>query len=436
MPIPFHPYAEIFPMMAPADFAGLVEDVRANDIREKIVVWDGAILDGRNRYRAGLEAGLIDADDGPDRSKYFHRFIPDIDGDPLKFVLSKNLHRRHLTTGQRAYAMAEYETLRHGGARKPDAVQDANLRVEETRAELAERGHVSERSIASAATVRDHGVPELKSAVRQGEIAVSAAERIARMPEEEQPAAVAAVLPSGNRSIMASRQEPDDSLDYFPTAPWATRALFECVLPQIGVRKIESAWEPACGEGHMAEVLSEYANVVLASDIHAYGYGEPHDFLGRRIELINPQVDWIITNPPFGPAEDFAHKALSSAKAGVALFVRWQWIETVGRYERLFSRHPPTLVCPFVERVPVHRGRWEPKGDTATAYCWIVWHKQSPSWNTGLPTLLYWIPPGRRAALTKPDDAERFTAHPVIKRPRDSSGSPITFDRDTGEVAA
>jgi hypothetical protein len=65
---------------------------------------------------------------------------------------------------------------------------------------------------------------------------------------------------NGARAIMGSRVEPSDSLDYFPTPPWATRALIEKVLPQVACRDTgrQIAWEPACGEGHMAEVLAEY----------------------------------------------------------------------------------------------------------------------------------------------------------------------------------
>src|SRR5262245_14564477 len=100
---------------------------------------------------------------------------------------------------------------------------------------------------------------------------------------------------------MASRQEPADSLDYFPTPPWATRALVEHVFPALGIRPSDlagmDALEPACGEGHMAEPLAEYFGRVIATDLHDYGYGEaPVDFLDESTKL---DADWIITNPPF-----------------------------------------------------------------------------------------------------------------------------------------
>jgi hypothetical protein len=83
---------------------------------------------------------------------------------------------------------------------------------------------------------------------------------------------------------MARRREPPDALDFFCTPPWATRALFRHVLPAIGVEAAVSVWEPACGEGHMAALIEEFARgPVVASDIFGgYGYGlAPIDFLNE-----------------------------------------------------------------------------------------------------------------------------------------------------------
>jgi len=191
----------------------------------------------------------------------------------------------------------------------------------------------------------------------------------------------------------------------------------ERVLPHIpdvdfAIRE-QKCWEPACGEGHMAEVLREYFRSVDASDIHDYGYEcrSPVDFLGRGVE--GTRADWIITNPPFEDrALAFALRALERARVGVALFVQLRWLETIERYERLFKPTPPTVIGIFAERVPLCMGRWEPEGTTATAYMWLVWVKDL------VPQAPLWIPPGCREALTRPDDVKRFTAHPVSRRKR------------------
>ncbi|TGN90959.1 methyltransferase [Bradyrhizobium yuanmingense] len=208
---------------------------------------------------------------------------------------------------------------------------------------------------------------------------------------------------------MSGRVEPDDSLDYFPTPPFATRALIELVFAHLKlVVKHASAREPACGEGHIAEVLAEYFARVFASDIHAYGYGDVQDFLD---EHTSQTADWFITNPPFGElAESFLLRMLQLARVGVAIFVRLQWLEGEGRYERIFSKTPPTLVAFFTERVPLCKGRWDPEGGTATAYLWLVWVRGRK------PQAPFWIPPIARKTLTRPDDAARFTQQPVARR--------------------
>ena len=209
-----------------------------------------------------------------------------------------------------------------------------------------------------------------------------------------------------NPAVMASRREPPDSLDYFPTPPWATRALFVHVLRELGLTpNIESAWEPACGEGHMAAVMAEWARHVVASDVFDYGYGRGVvDFLDPAAGGVFPPCDWIITNPPFVAGHAFATLALERAVDGVALLVRSVWTEGVDRWRYLFEPRPPAAIAQFVERVPMVKGRWDPSAKTATAYCWVVWLKHAPP---GAGTKFVWIPPCR-AELTRPDDIARF----------------------------
>lgn len=241
---------------------------------------------------------------------------------------------------------------------------------------------------------------------------------------------------NGARTVMSSRQEPGDSLDYFPTPPWATRALFEHVLPIFG-GPVDHVWEPACGEGHITAVLEEYArSTVIATDIFDYtrdgrmppSWWRTFDFLDLT-ETTPPVVEWIITNPPFDDkASRFVLRALDLATVGAAMFFRLQWLETIDRYEAIFRDHPPLVVAPFVERVNLCKGRWDPDGSTATAYCWIVWksRKREQYHDHSARTALFWIPPGCREALTRPTDRERFTAHPVLPITNGEDGSEST----------
>src|ERR1700724_332280 len=105
--------------------------------------------------------------------------------------------------------------------------------------------------------------------------------RVARAAAESEDELSMALRAKGFTAVMAQRCEPPDALDWFPTPPWATRALFRHVLPALGVDAICSVWEPACGEGHMAAVIEEFASSqVIASDIFDYGFGQvPVDFI-------------------------------------------------------------------------------------------------------------------------------------------------------------
>lgn len=204
-------------------------------------------------------------------------------------------------------------------------------------------------------------------------------------------------VPSGAGAVMASRHEPNTSLDFFPTPPWATRALMEHV---IGNRWQEyTAWEPACGEGHMVRPLREYFKTVCESDVHDYGGNRIHDFTMSYLpEHWESQIDWVITNPPFKDAEKFIGRGLEIATVGVAIFVRLAFVEGIGRYNNLFRPHPPSIIAQFTERVPILRGRLDKDASSATAYCWIVWRKNQlhPQLQAGQRTIFQWIQPCRR----------------------------------------
>lgn len=185
-------------------------------------------------------------------------------------------------------------------------------------------------------------------------------------------------------AVMQQRSEAHDSLDDFPTPPWATRALCERII-EGGMWS--SCREPAANRGHMVKPLREYFSTVDASDIHDYGAGFPvRDYLFGSCDA----VDWTITNPPFRLAEQFIAKALEESRCGVAVIVRSAFLEGQGRYERLFNVRPPSHVLQFTERVVMHKGRLSANGSTATAYCWLVWKVGHPC------TEFEWIAPCRK----------------------------------------
>src|SRR5215471_9389533 len=109
---------------------------------------------------------------------------------------------------------------------------------------------------------------------------------------------------------MPLRYRGQSDLDDYPTPPWVTRSLFRYAVQ--GAWESYSCLEPACGRGHMADVLREYFSSVVASDVADYGYGEVRDFLAEPAQ----QSDWVVTNPPYVLAERFAARAIATARVG------------------------------------------------------------------------------------------------------------------------
>jgi N6-adenosine-specific RNA methylase IME4 len=190
----FHPLANLFPLIEGRDFDELVADVHQHGLREPVVLHEGMILDGRNRYRACKAAEM------PPRFETF------TGSDPVAYVISINLRRRHLSEAQRGMVAAAVANLRDG-QRADLAARSANLRTLPgvaqpsppiSTAKAAELLNVSARTVEAAQSVLKHGTPELADKVRAGAVSVSAAADVARLPELEQRDIVA----KGEREIL------------------------------------------------------------------------------------------------------------------------------------------------------------------------------------------------------------------------------------------
>ncbi len=152
-----HPAAQAFPEMTAAELQELADDIKQTGLAHPVVRdAHGIILDGRNRLKACEIAGV---------EPRFETYRGD---NPVGFVVSSNLKRRHLNTSQRAMVAAARAALLN----------------------------VSERSVKDAAVVRSSGQPEIISLVERGELSVSAAANRIRKPEPE-----AALTPIGIADI-------------------------------------------------------------------------------------------------------------------------------------------------------------------------------------------------------------------------------------------
>lgn len=174
------------------------------------------------------------------------------------------------------------------------------------------------------------------------------------------------ILSGNNRKIDAHPE------DYYATDPKAVEILLknESFHPYI--------WEPACGGGHVSEVLLRHGYRVKNSDIIDRGY--PNTEIINFLSVTKDQIAGdhsrdIITNPPYKYAKEFVEKALeiSMDSTKVAMFLKLTFLEGQARRE-LFKRYPPKKIYVFSGRVECAKNG-EFTGGSAVAYAWFIWEK-------------------------------------------------------------
>lgn len=207
---PVHPAADIFPMLTGTELKTLADDIAEHGLREPVWLWrdpdDGItyLLDGRNRMAACAESG----------TEVVTRWY---DGtDPIQFVVSLNIERRHLTPGQRAMlaldlmplyeaegrkAMAKAaaaENRRRAAERLAAEYEEPLITVDEPCPGVADLPHPTKSREKAASVTKASGravgqakrvsekAPDLAAKVKTGEIAIDRAERIIRDREAEQ----------------------------------------------------------------------------------------------------------------------------------------------------------------------------------------------------------------------------------------------------------
>ena len=193
---PVHPVASLFPMIDDESLNALAEDIKKNGQRDPIIVAyldeamidEPVVIDGRNRHAACKLAG-IEPEFKFVMSLNDRELSPQVIAD---WIISHNLHRRHLTTSQKAAVAVAYEAelaklakARQGQRNdlKPGKDIPANLREcsegKESAKEAGDLFQVSGRSVSDAKYVSQHD-PEAFQRVREGKQAVSAAAKAIR----------------------------------------------------------------------------------------------------------------------------------------------------------------------------------------------------------------------------------------------------------------
>lgn len=164
-------------------------------------------------------------------------------------------------------------------------------------------------------------------------------------------------------SVLANASAFDrDRSDFYPTPDSVTEAF----LKWAKIPDSATIWEPAAGEGHMAECLRRHGYNVVPTTLHDQGYGQAGvNFLHQEKTM----GQFIITNPPFRLATEFIEHAMTMG-VPFAMLLKSQFWHAASR-KGLFNSHKPMAVLPLTWRPDFHFGR---KGGSPTMeVLWTVW---------------------------------------------------------------
>lgn len=160
--------------------------------------------------------------------------------------------------------------------------------------------------------------------------------------------------------------------DYYATSPQAITLLHKHHL----LDKNTPYWECAVGEGNLSKELKRLGyKVELETDLYDYGYPEATtgiDFLKCKEKFDGN----IITNPPYKQINKWIPHQNQLATHKSYIFARIQTIETIKRYENIFKKDPPILICPFVKRIKCYPNNKDTIKSSAICYAWFIWDNQ------------------------------------------------------------
>lgn len=259
-----HPAADIFPMMEGAAYDSLKASIEKDGQVTPIELWDGQVIDGRNRLKACEELGV-------------DPWVSDVediaDSDPVSYALALNLERRHLNESQRAMVASKAEELYRQDRPKDQEGKFASM--DQPAGQASDRAAsvmgVSGRSVRSATKVRRDGDPELAKSVERGDLAVSAAAKavdVLTKPEQRK-----AAKEGGGAAVKAAVKEKLKRIE--PEAGYAERMIraFQNVVSQtanILNPAFENKWEQffrkakaepheaAAVDGFLKDLIEEY----------------------------------------------------------------------------------------------------------------------------------------------------------------------------------
>ena len=297
-----------------------------------------------------------------DNSVIFEQLPADV--DPYAFVISTNIHRRHLTNEQKDELLKKLiKATPHLSNRQIGRkVGFSHPHVAKVRSELEKSGDVETVTTSTDTLGRQQPVW-----------------RHAEADEQHKP---------GNVSGVAMHPYAERGLDLYETPPEAVRALL----------RVESfrgpIWEPACGPGGIVRELRAAGHRVVATDLKDYGCPDSRGDVDFLTEQRAPDdVQMIITNPPYMHAAEFVRRSLTFVQH-VVMLMRLAFLESEGRSDILDDGRL-VRVYPFKKRLPMmHRDGWGgPIASNSIPFAWFVWDAnhcgpwtgQRISWEPAIP---------------------------------------------------
>src|SRR5262245_27392343 len=228
----FHPLANKFRPLVGKDFEELVDDIKANGLREEIVLHDGMILDGRNRYRACREAGV--------EPRY-----RDFDGnDPAAFVISVNIHRRHLRADEKRPLIEAVIKAAPEKSNRQIAAETgvSHPHVADIRNDMEKAGDVEKVTT----TIDTKGRKQPKKKLTKAQKAEQAHRRRARKAEiaKNREHAIMAQLPDDIYDLLDKAESAEEEFREHTVDIWAARAeeIVDHAKAEAAARAAIAAW--------------------------------------------------------------------------------------------------------------------------------------------------------------------------------------------------
>ena len=332
----YHPACLLFPPMGKQELRELADDIKARGLLNDIVLYQGKVLDGRSRLAACKMAGVEP------------RFVDWAgEGSPTEWVISQNLFRRHLTTGQRAVVAydllpmmeaeaKERQRLSRGRGKKgaqESATFSANGRASEVAARVA---HTNARYVEIIKTI-GAVAPDLIPEIRSGLLTVPEAKDLSEIPLSRRKEAMLALKSEQPRDFLFRHEKRRVRPNTACTPAGICRFLHDLIAPHYKIRTI---LDPSAGKGALTQPWKA-VKVVAFERTHGTDFLTHDDHIACDLVLCNPPFNNDVTESKAFAPELFLNKILQVAgkKTPIVLFSpmgmrlnqekpskRWRWM--------------------------------------------------------------------------------------------------------------